>query len=315
MEGATRMSLLLKGGISKLSELEIDADKDWDGKGISNIKEIAETMAIGHLVQFDGTKLVKLQPGVANLVLTSEGPGKVIVWAPGGTYFHRYFPVSIDLSHAEAKVTPDKSYDKDAPITTWNRQTYGDAPADYIKRLTPSVALVDAEVVVTPDKTHNENAPVATAITWKKSVDGAVADDGGAQTDETSEAQDDTIDDMTLLPVCTNGGLAVGDAYYFGFAYKFDRLWLNISTAGVGNYAIAFEYWDGDSWELLADLVDPTSDFTVAGLNKIDFTRPGDWALTIVQAMNLYWMRARVTDVVAYTAQPLGAQAWCEVFI
>ncbi|GAJ23279.1 unnamed protein product, partial [marine sediment metagenome] len=42
------MSLLLKG-ITKISELEIDADKDWDGKGISNIKEIAEAMATGHI--------------------------------------------------------------------------------------------------------------------------------------------------------------------------------------------------------------------------------------------------------------------------
>ncbi|MBA7708076.1 hypothetical protein ES703_116963 [subsurface metagenome] len=309
------MSLLLKG-ITKISELEIDADKDWQGKGISNIKEIAEAMAIGHITQHNGTKLVKLPPGASSLVLTSQGPGKVVVWAPGGTYFNRFFPVTIDLSHALAKVTPDKSYDKDAPLTTWNRQAYGDAPADYIKRLTPSVALVDAEAVVTPDKTHNENCPITAApYSWKKVVDGAVADDGGAQTDETAAAQEATADDMTLLPVCTNGGLVVDDAYYFGFAYLWDRLWLNVSTAGVGNYALAHEYWDGDSWELLPDLVDDTSEFTISGLNKMDFTRPGDWALKVEQGMNLYWMRARVTAVVAYTAQPLGAQAWCEVFI
>ena len=31
------MSLLLKGEISKLSELEIDGDKDWQGKGIASV--------------------------------------------------------------------------------------------------------------------------------------------------------------------------------------------------------------------------------------------------------------------------------------
>ncbi|MBA7666628.1 hypothetical protein ES703_74709 [subsurface metagenome] len=36
------MSLLLKAGITKLSQLTIDADKDWDGKGITNLKELAD---------------------------------------------------------------------------------------------------------------------------------------------------------------------------------------------------------------------------------------------------------------------------------
>ena len=60
------MSLLLKGGISKLSELEIDADKDWQTKGISNIREIVQGMGIGDAVQHDGARLVKLSPGQAH---------------------------------------------------------------------------------------------------------------------------------------------------------------------------------------------------------------------------------------------------------
>jgi hypothetical protein len=109
------MSLLLKGGISKLSELEIDADKDWQGWGISNIKEVAAGMAIGHILQHNGVKLVKLLPGTANYVLTSEGPGKLVTWAPGGTYYERYFPVSIESAHAEGVVTPIAIL-KSAPI-------------------------------------------------------------------------------------------------------------------------------------------------------------------------------------------------------
>ncbi|GAJ18711.1 unnamed protein product, partial [marine sediment metagenome] len=60
--------------------------------------------------------------------------------------------------------------------------------------------------------------------------------------------------------------------------------------------------------------VDATSEFTIAGTNKLTFTRPGDWATKVIQGKDLYWMRARVTAAVTYTTQPLGAQAWCEVY-
>ena len=88
-------------GISKLSELEIDVDKDWAEKGIFNIKEVAQGMGIGDILQHNGSILAKLAAGTANYVLTSEGPNKMVVWAPGGSYYFRYFPVSIFSSHAE----------------------------------------------------------------------------------------------------------------------------------------------------------------------------------------------------------------------
>ena len=47
------------GGITKLSELTIDADKDWQQKGITNIKEIASSMAQGDMV-FKGLKSTNL---------------------------------------------------------------------------------------------------------------------------------------------------------------------------------------------------------------------------------------------------------------
>lgn len=56
------MSLLVKGGITKLSELEIDADKDWLAQGITNIKEIAASMAKGDLAVRGNTVLVKFPP-------------------------------------------------------------------------------------------------------------------------------------------------------------------------------------------------------------------------------------------------------------
>ena len=302
--------------IPTLHELRIDVDKEWvdengQPRGISNIKEIAQAMATGHTTQFDGLKLIKLLPGIENYVLTSQGPGKLVVWAPAGSYFFRFFPVTIELAHAEQIVTVDQSHNKNAPITTWNRQNCGDAPADYIKRLTPTIALPDAEDIVTVDKSHNKNAPVASQGGVQLLVDGAVADDGGVQTDETTEARNPTVDDMTLLPAAP----VVDDAYYFGFTRTWDKLLLNVSTAGVGNWGLAHEYWTGATWAALSDVVDETSEFTIAGTNKIQFTRPGDWALTTILGMNLYWIRARVVSFFNITTQPLGAQAWCERFV
>jgi len=316
------MSLYVKGGvgITKLSELVIDANKDWQAKGITNLKELAATMAKGDLPVRSNVILQRFVPGGIGLVLTSGGPGHMLAWAPcTGTEFERYIVAWIELHHAEAIVEADKVFDHPCSWPTEHKESYEDAPADYIKQLTPAVALVDDEAIVVPHDTIGKSCGIAAApYSWKKVVDGASAEDGGAFTDETAKAQDAVADDMTLLPACINGGLVVDDAYYFGFAYKFDRLWLNVGVAGVGNYALAHEYWDGDSWELLPDIVDETSEFTIAGLNKMDFTKPGDWATTNKGGdlpATLYWIRARVTAVVTYTTQPLGTQAWCEVFI
>ena len=81
------MSWLVKGGISKLSELGIDADKDWNVRGISNIKELALGMQLGDIFQRgDGGILETLAPGPISYELTSSGPGHEIEWSapPGG---------------------------------------------------------------------------------------------------------------------------------------------------------------------------------------------------------------------------------------
>jgi len=302
------MSLLIKAGIAKLSELEIDTDKDWQAKGISNIKEIALGMGIGDVAQHDGARLVKLSPGQAHHVLTSEGPGKLVVWAPGGTYFYRYFPVTVYLAHSQAKVSPDKSHGKSIAMSTSNRQAHVDAPADFIRRLVPSITLADAEAVVTVAKTGDKSAPVATALVLKKLVEGVVADDGGVQTNETAAAQSPAANDMTLLPLAP----AVDDAYYFGFSRPWNLLWLNVGTAGVGTWILVWEYWNGAAWAALADVVDDTTAFTMAGTRKVDFTRPGDWVPATILTMSLYWIRARVSSFTGMTTQPLGTQDWCE---
>lgn len=310
------MSLLIKAGITKLSELEIDADKDWQIKGITNLKEVAAAMAKGDFSVRNDAILVRFAPGPIGTVLVSAGPGHLPAWEPAPGPLKVWLPAWISLTHAEAIVPVDQSHNKDAPITSSHVQAYGDAPADMIKRLTPAITCPDAEAIVAAAQTHNENSPLASECALEYAVGGAILDDGGATTDYTAEINEATANDVKLLPDCTNGGLAENDAFYFGLDKKWDQLWLDIGQAAVGNYVLAHEYWNGSNWVALSDVIDNTSEFTIAGKHNIKWTRPGDWALTTVDAKNLYWIRARVSAApVSYTTQPLGTQGWCEVIV
>lgn len=136
---------------------------------------------------------------------------------------------------------------------------------------------------------------------------GAVADDGGATTDETTEANNATANDMTLLPAAP----AVNDAYYFAAAGPFDKLTLNIGTPGVGTWTITWEYYNGSSWVALSGVTDDTSGFTAAaGNHDVTFTRPSDWGSLAVAGITGYWIRARVSNYTSITTQPLGTQSW-----
>ncbi len=73
------MSLLVKG-ITRLSQIQIDADKDWAGMGISNIKEVVASMAAGDIIHHDGAKIVKLSPGPLGSELITKGPTHAPVW-------------------------------------------------------------------------------------------------------------------------------------------------------------------------------------------------------------------------------------------
>jgi len=453
------MSLLLKGGIRRLSELEIDANKDWQGKGITNLARIAAGMGIGHIVQHNGSMLETLAPGSFNYVMTSQGPGHLIVWAPGGAYLWRYFPVSVYLSLLAGVFSPDHQKQIDAPLAT----PYGMAEIlnpGWFHRLNPAISSALASAIFTPDHSLAKTAVAATLGEAEVPIGGAMADDGGVQTDETIEAKsgpavdqqyntgddgykyttatyweaqtftsvathklrfvrlklyragtpgsctisikavdgsghptgldlaqaifdgntltedtnghwyridfptptdvtggtqyaivvrsagsslrwrcdttsptytggrreystnggtswtsDANVDfmfeeygatnDMTLLPAT----LAVNDAYYFGHEGQLKILILDVGQAGAGTYLLAWEYWNGTAWAALVDLNDGTDAFKNAYTNEISHTPQGDWALATIQGMNLYWIRARVTDAGSGYSQPIGTWA------
>lgn len=75
-------ALLTKAGITKLSELIIDTDKDWNGHVLTNCGGLASGMGKGDLLVHDGSVLVALSPGAIGHELTDGGPGHTPSWQP-----------------------------------------------------------------------------------------------------------------------------------------------------------------------------------------------------------------------------------------
>ena len=147
------MSLLTRG-IRRLSELEIDANKDWDGMGITNLKQVAAAMIRGDLAVRGNSILDRLSAGPVGYVLTSTGVGNKPSWAPGSGPGVLYFPVWIGLDDPTADiVAPDHTRDLDAPVVSVLDPT-------TVATETPVVDLSVAAALFTPDYSKAESAPV-----------------------------------------------------------------------------------------------------------------------------------------------------------
>ena len=294
------MTWLLRGGISKLSELEIDVDKDWQAFGISNIKELAAAMTRGDILVRDDDVLVRILPGTIGHVLTSSGPLHLPVWAPPSTPLDRTFPVVLTLGHEAGVFVPDHERLITAPMTSPHSETT--TPTEQ-----GDLSLSHLAALFVADASRAENADMDGIWAAYLRVAGAVADDGGVQTDETAAANSAAANDMTLLPAVP----AVNDAYYWALEETFDLVRLNVGTAGDWVGTLTWEYWDSLAWSALAGVTDETNGFRDAGGNRVTFTIPGDWAQTAVGALGpFYWVRARVSAYTSIITQPLGTQAW-----
>lgn len=190
------MGVLVKP-LRRISQLQIDANKDWNNKGISNIAGIASGSIIGSIFQFDGTKLITLIPtSHVGHVLTSNGPGKLISWAPGGTYLNRYFPVVINLSFGSAIFVPDKSVSESqsGDLTTLIIVDYAD-PAN------PRYDLVLGNTVVatgtwSPDFDNSESAAVTLGQILQKWESQGWLDTAGVFSDNTAAQSSGLVKDQ-----------------------------------------------------------------------------------------------------------------------
>lgn len=76
------MSFISTGGVSKWSQVTIDADKDMLTFGLENLKEVVAGMAAGDIIYFLGGQLQKLTPLAADVgkLLATKGPGLAPDW-------------------------------------------------------------------------------------------------------------------------------------------------------------------------------------------------------------------------------------------
>jgi hypothetical protein len=106
-------------------------------------------------------------------------------------------------------------------------------------------------------------------------VGAAMQDDGGSYTDYTTEANEDTANDV--VPFAT-GTVAAADRFCIGYAEKWGKCAISLTTAMVHTGAFTLKYWNGSAWSALTATDDTTGLEATAGLYEVEFTPPSDWA-------------------------------------
>ncbi len=160
------------------------------------------------------------------------------------------------------------------------------------------------------DKTTDVNGDVTdTVLTAEEysltgnALSAAISEDNAVFTDETTDANSATANDVTLLPTPA----AATDRFYVGYSTTFPQVEINVGTAGAGTYTLAWSYWNGSTWAALT-VEDGTDNFKNSGWNVVKFTPPGDWATTTVNSQGPFYYIRCTRDAGTQTTQPLGTQ-------
>lgn len=133
----------------------------------------------------------------------------------------------------------------------------------------------------------------------------AKLDDGGVFSDFTVEADSNAADDVQLLPAVP----AVGDAFYFGYDEPLLGVALAITTPSTSDLHVVWEYWDGGVWQAYPGILDGSQSFALAGETRVEAPAfPVFLAPLVVDGVQAYWLRARVTVVAVVGDQPLAAR-------
>jgi len=285
------MSFLVKG-INRLSQIEIDADKNWQGKEISDLKAVAAGMSQGDIVYRGNSLLERLAPvygvGFNFLKMTNTGHLEpawediqdLIVFLTGAVNRAVTLPV-LGISQPDIDVSTILS---------------------VAGRSEPGRVLAVPEAVLTGDVSGTTVNAVGGAISHNEDV---------GDTDETSESNDAIADDMTLLPA--DG--ATEDYYALGYAARFDGVVVNVGVAGA-DITLAYEYSKGAGvWGTLTPVVNEISNWDNTGKHWFTFLRPLDWFTdTLGSISDKYWIRFRAEAIGGSYVQSFGTQAWMLVY-
>ena len=154
--------------------------------------------------------------------------------------------------------------------------------------------------------TEDEVVAWGTEIPYTATADAAqvwqVDDSGPTFVDQTTGFNDATAANFTPFPATE----AVDDYVAIGYENPFARVEFDAAggTAGVGG-VVAWEYWDGTDWVALSGVTDGTTGFTAGTTDNqiLTFTLPSDWAANTLNAVEAYYIRARITTI--YSTNPV----------
>lgn len=134
-----------------------------------------------------------------------------------------------------------------------------------------------------------------------------VDDSGPTFVDQTTGFNDATGANFTPFPATE----AVADYVAIGLDQPFARISFDAAggTAGVGG-VVVWEYWDGSAWSALSGVTDGTTGFTAGATDGqvLTFTLPSDWKKNTLNAVEAYYIRARITTV--YSTNPVYDQGF-----
>lgn len=145
---------------------------------------------------------------------------------------------------------------------------------------------------------------------YQNAIEALQEDNSGATfTNFTIAAASEATNDVPLLPT----PVALDDAFYFANSRTFGGVDIVISTAGVGDWTLVWEYWNGAAWQLLPDIDDPSGGFrpVVVGTQEVRWTVPGDWATLISPAgtgITSFFVRARISVFTSQTTAPIASR-------
>ncbi len=142
-----------------------------------------------------------------------------------------------------------------------------------------------------------------------ENIGGAILhDDNVGDTDYTTQANEDTANDVSLLPAAP----ALNDGFYFGGATKGSRILINIGTAGAGTWTISWYYWNGSTWSALSAYIlwqaTQFVAFRVAGWGSMVINPPSDWQPSTIGGLTCYFLFAKVTSWTSKTVVPLATR-------
>lgn len=127
-----------------------------------------------------------------------------------------------------------------------------------------------------------------------------------SHTDYTTPANEDTADDVPCLPSSIGVNDALRILMGFDVASGIYGLLVNITTAGVGTYTLAWEYYNG-AWVSLnayiANFASANPNWKTAGANKVDIMQPPDMAEVDCGGIVGKWIQIRYVSG-TMTTQP-----------